>query len=112
MPKLRANHPARIAQEAEKAKEAAAEAEAALTKNIQQRCWDLGADIHSIPAYFAEKISVTETTGRGYLKDPGKIQMGTMRRVVQKVSPDIGVVLRFLGYSDEQIQKFAKEVAQ
>lgn len=112
MAQLRANHPTRIAREAEKAKIAADQAEAALIKDIQQRCWDLGADLNSIPHYFAEKIGVCEQTGRSYLKAPGKIQMDTMRRVVQKISPDIRVMLRFLGYSDKEINKFAKEAAQ
>lgn len=105
MAQLRANHPARIAREAETA-------ETAFVLEIKSRCLASGANEHRIPAYFAEKIDVSEQSGRNYIKTPGKIQMDTMRRVVQKISPDIGVVLRFLGYSDKEINKFAKEAAQ
>lgn len=102
MAKLPPNHPARIAREAE-------QAETALVLEIKSRCLATGADEHRIPAYFADKINVCEASGRNYIKAPGKIQMNTMRRVVQKISPDIGVVLRFLGYSDKEIKQFAKE---
>lgn len=105
MAQLRANHPARIAREAE-------QAERALVVEIKKRCLDTGADARRIPAYLAEKIGICEASSRNYFKAPGKIQMDTMRRVVQKISPDIGVVLRFLGYTDKEIKTFAKGVAQ
>ncbi len=105
MAKLMPNHPARIAQEA-------AQAEAALVVEIQKRCLDSGADARRIPAYLAEKIDVCESSGRNYIKAPGKIQLDIMRRMVQKLSPDIGVVLRFLGYTEKEIRRFAKGVIQ
>lgn len=104
MARLTPNHPARIAKEAE-------QAERAMVVEIKKRCLDIGADEHQIPAHFAQKIGVCERSGRNYINSPGKIQLDTMRRVVQKISPDIGVVLRFLGYSDKEIKKFVKEAS-
>lgn len=103
MAKLRSDNPVRIAKEAE-------QTEAAFVREIKTRCIELGADEHRIPAYLAEKINVCESSGRNYMKDPGKIQMGTMRMVVKNLSLDIETVLRFMGYSEKEIRSFAQKV--
>lgn len=105
MAQLRANHPARIAREAE-------QAETAFVVEIKKRCLDTGADANRIPAYLAEKIDICDASSRNYFNAPGKITLDIMRRVVQKISPDIGIVLRFLGYSDKEIKKYAADLTQ
>ena len=44
-----------------------------------------------------------------YKRDPGKIKLKTMQRMVTALKLDPGVVLRFLGYSNRDIKNFAKE---
>lgn len=55
-------------------------------------------------------ISVSAQSVCNYRKDPGKIKMETMQKLVKVLKPDIGIVLRFLGYSNQEIKRFAKEV--
>lgn len=59
-----------------------------------------------------EKIGLTYQCIGKYKKQPDIIRLGTMKKLVRAIAPDAGVVLRFLGYSDEQISKFAKEVTR
>lgn len=47
-----------------------------------------------------------------YKKDPGRIRLDTMQKMVKTLKLDPGVVLRFLGYSSQDIRKFAKEYVQ
>ena len=47
-----------------------------------------------------------------YKKDPGRIRLDTMQKMIKTLKLDPGVVLRFLGYSSQDIRKFAKEYVQ
>lgn len=60
---------------------------------------------------FGKKIGLSGKTVCGYKKDPGKIQLETMQKMVKAIEPDIRVVLKYLGYTDKQIKNFAKETA-
>lgn len=57
-------------------------------------------------------IGCSPNTAYSRMKKPDTFQAGELRKLVQAVSPDIGAVLRFLGYREQDIRKFAKEAMQ
>lgn len=57
-------------------------------------------------------VGVSNDTVRNYKKDPGRIRLDVLRKMVQKLKLDPGIVLRFIGYSNQDIRKFAKEIIQ
>lgn len=59
----------------------------------------------------AKKLGTSGMTVGNYKKDPSKIRLETMQKMVKALDPDIRVVLKYLGYTDKQIKNFAKETA-
>ena len=51
------------------------------------------------------KIQVTGTTVRQYRKNPEKMQLKTLRAYIKLLKLDPVVVLRFLGYTQKDINK-------
>lgn len=78
--------------------------------DLKYRCMTIGADERNIAAFYAKKLDLCETTGRKYINNPGAIPTEVLQRTVKALSPDIGKVLKFLGYSDKEIKRFAKEL--
>lgn len=78
--------------------------------DLKCRCIAEGASDSNIAAFFAKKAGLSENTGRKYLNNPGIIQTETLQRLVKALHPDIGAVLRFLGYSNKDIQAFAESL--
>lgn len=54
-------------------------------------------------------LGVTGQSIGNYKRDPGRIQLKTMQKLVKALKPNPAIVLRFLGYSNQEIRKFAKE---
>lgn len=84
----------------------------AFVKELQHRCIDLGAKPANISTFLACHAGICEVSARNYFSDPGRIQARTLRRIVKTISPDIGVLLRFLGYTPQNIARFRKGAAQ
>lgn len=80
-----------------------------LLKEIGARCVWAGIRTNE---ELGNAVGVTGASIGNYKRDPGKIQLKTMRSMVAALKLDPGVVLRFLGYSTQDIKKFAKEYAQ
>lgn len=59
---------------------------------------------------FGYAIGCSEPTANKYQNYPLMIRMSTMQKIVKALKPDIGIMLRFLGYSDKEIEKYAKEL--
>lgn len=57
-------------------------------------------------------VAVQPQTIRSYRKGKIQMQVDSLQMWVKALSPDIRVVLRFLGYSDKDIRAFAREVTQ
>lgn len=58
-------------------------------------------------------IGITGQCVGKYRRDTfGRMQLKTMQSIVKVLKPDPEVILRLLGYSDKEINKFAKEAAQ
>ena len=91
---------------------AAREAAEAFVKELQRKCIDMGARPRNVSEFFAERVDICGCSARNYFRDPGLIQARTMRRIVKAFSPDIGVLLRFLGYTPQDIARFRKGAAQ
>lgn len=51
-------------------------------------------------------LGVCQATAGSYLKNPDRIQLGTLRAMVKLLRLDPVVMLKALGYSDKDIQKF------
>lgn len=59
---------------------------------------------------FSYAIDCSIPTVYKYQNYPTLIRMDTMQKIVKVLKPDIGIMLRFLGYSDKEIEKYAKEL--
>lgn len=59
---------------------------------------------------FGKAIGVTGKTWYKCQNYPTLIRMDTMQKIVKVLKPDIGIMLRFLGYSDKEINAYAKEL--
>lgn len=59
---------------------------------------------------FGKKIGTTPRSILEYKKNPSKIRMDTMQKIVKTLEPDIRITLKYLGYTDKQIKQFAKEI--
>lgn len=77
-----------------------------LLKEIGSRCVWAGFKTNE---ELGNALGVTGASIGNYKRDPGKIQLKTMQRMVTALKLDPGVVLRFLGYSNRDIKNFAKE---
>ena len=80
-----------------------------LLKEIGARCVWAGIRTNE---ELGNAVGVTGASIGNYKRDPGRIQLKTMRSMVAALKLDPGVVLRFLGYSTQDIKKFAKEYIQ
>lgn len=55
-------------------------------------------------------IGITgQCVGKYRLDDSGKMQLKTMQSIVKVLKPDPAVILRLLGYSNQDIRKLAKD---
>lgn len=54
-----------------------------------------------------QAVDMSASSICGYRREPGKIRLETMQNLVAVLKPDIAVVLRFLGYSEKEIRRFA-----
>ena len=102
MAQLRANHPARIAREAEKA-------EKAYWHELDQKCFDRGEKPGCTA--ISQYAGIEPQTIRLNRSGKTRLQLTTLQTLVKNLSPDIRIVLKFLGYTDSQIKAFVKEVA-
>ena len=57
-------------------------------------------------------VGVSAASVGNYKRDPSKIQIKTMQKLISVLQLDPGIVLRFLGYSTQDIRKFAKDCMQ
>lgn len=80
-----------------------------LLKEIGSRCVWAGFKTNE---ELGNAVGVTGASIGNYKRDPGKIKMKTMQRMVTTLKLDPGVVLRFLGYTSQDIRKFVKEQIQ
>lgn len=103
MAKLRANHPARIAREVQKAQDD-------FWLELDHRCLDKGLDPGPAALSQAANNQVQPQTIRQYRQGKRAMQLDTLRMWVETLSPDIQVILKFLGYSDGEIKSFAQEL--
>lgn len=81
-------------------------------KEVKSRCIWGGAEENSITKFFAKAAGVQLQSGYNYINDPGRIRVGTMQKIVKNLKPDIGVILRLLGYTNNEIKSYAKTVLQ
>lgn len=54
-------------------------------------------------------LGITGRTVANHRENPGKMQVCVLQKMIKTLKLDPGVVLRFLGYSNQDIRKFAKE---
>ena len=78
-------------------------------KEIGSRCVWVGIQTNED---LGKAIGISGASAGNYKRDPGRIRLDTMQKMVQTLKLDPGVVLRFLGYTSQDIRKFAKEQIQ
>lgn len=76
---------------------------------IEGRCGFAGLKTNEA---LGDAIGVTGNTVGNFKKDPGRIRMDVMQKLVKALKLDPGVVLSYLGYSEQEKRKFAKEYLQ
>ena len=76
---------------------------------IEGRCGFVGLKTNEA---LGDAIGVTGNTVGNFKKDPGRIRMDVMQKLVKALKLDPGVVLSYLGYSEQEKRKFAKEYLQ
>jgi hypothetical protein len=77
-----------------------------LLREIDVRCaW------HGIRSNKAlgDALGVTDMTVGNFRREPGARQIVLLQKMVKVLKPNPGPVLMFLGYSEKEIKKFAKE---
>lgn len=79
-------------------------------KEIQCRCIWAGAPAKDTTRHFAKVAGISEACGYNYIKDPSQIRVKSLQKVVKILRPDIGVILRLLGYTNQDIKSYAKTV--
>jgi hypothetical protein len=60
----------------------------------------------------ANAVGVSAASVGNYKRDPGKIQIKTMQKMISVLRLDPEIVLRYLGYSTQDIKKLAKNYIQ
>lgn len=55
-------------------------------------------------------IGVSANTVGNFKRDPGRIRVDVLQKMVQKLRLNPMIVLIYLGYSSQDIRKFAKEI--
>lgn len=75
---------------------------------LNHRLLDMG--LRPSLAALSTFTDVNAQTISNYRTGHSPMTVSVMQKLVTALKPDIGVVLRFLGYSDKEIKKFAKEV--
>lgn len=65
-------------------------------------------DLMSVRA-LAGAIGLPHTTLNPKLKEPHKLTVDDLRKIVPVIHPNIGVLLTLLGYSRQEIKKFKEE---
>lgn len=77
-----------------------------LLREIDVRCaWN---GIKSNKA-LGDALGVTDMTISNFRKEPGLRKIVLLQNIVKLLKPNPGPVLLFLGYSDKEIKKFAKD---
>ena len=56
-----------------------------------------------------DALGVTDMTIGNFRREPGARQIVLLQKMVKVLKPNPGPVLLFLGYSEKEIKKFAKE---
>lgn len=98
----------RIRQLAEKyAEDDQKKVEKAFWKSVKVRCTEQDIDTW---ADLGQQTGIPESTFQNYRANIGKVQINTMRKMVGLLKPDIQIVLLLLGYSEKDIQRFARTV--
>lgn len=98
----------RIRQLAEKyAEDDQKKVEKAFWKSVKVRCAEQDIDTW---ADLGQQTGIPESTFQNYRANIGKVQINTMRKMVGLLKPDIQIVLLLLGYSEKDIQRFARTV--
>lgn len=60
-------------------------------------------------AALGEAIGVTGQCIGKYRADPSPMKLCTVQKIVKLLKPDIGLLLKFIGYTDKDIARFVKE---
>lgn len=98
----------RIRQLAEKyAEDDQKKVEKAFWKSVKVRCAEQDIDTW---ADLGQQTGIPESTFQNYRANIGKAQINTMRKMIGLLKPDIQIVLLLLGYSEKDIQRFARTV--
>lgn len=75
---------------------------------LDHKCLDKGLAPGAVA--ISQVSGVQAQTIRLYRRGKSKMQVPTLQALVKALSPDIRVILKYLGYSDKEIRKFAKDV--
>lgn len=78
-------------------------------KEVDGRCGYAGLKTNEA---LGKAIGVTGRTVGNHREDPGKMQVCVLQKMVKVLKLDPGIVLQFLGYSSQEIRKFAKDYVQ
>lgn len=54
---------------------------------------------------FGKMIGVCAKTVTNFERDPDSVRLGTFRAITKKLKPNPRIVLKYLGYSDQDIKK-------
>lgn len=57
----------------------------------------------------AGAIGVSAACAGNYRREPEMMQIKTVQKLVEILKPDIATLLRFIGYSEKEIRRFALE---
>lgn len=64
-------------------------------------------DLMSVRA-LADKAGIPQSTLNPKIRDPDKLLVSELRKLIRTIHPDIRVVLVLLGYSTQEIKRFSE----
>lgn len=75
-------------------------------EEINAQCWRYG---YKTQESLGNAIGVSQVTAGAYLKNPRSMSFTILRRLVKVLKPDPIVLLKAVGYSNNDIKKLIKE---
>ena len=80
-----------------------AAADEAFLAEIHAQCWRFG---YRTQSSLGDALGISQVTAGKYLKSPADMKFATLRKLVRTLRPDPSIVLKAIGYSDTEIQKW------
>lgn len=78
-------------------------------EEVNAQCWRFG---YRSQAALGLALDVSQVTAGKYLKDPDGMTFATIRKLVKVLKPNPLILLKAIGYTNNDLRQFVKELEQ